>query len=797
MRAPLSWLRDYATFGNDIDALASTLSSLGLVVDGVTRVGSELPGVDVVRILAIRPHPDADRIRLVDVDHGDGEPLQIACGATNMAVGDLVPLATLGTVLPGGTEIARRKMRGQWSNGMLCAPDELDLPAPDSSDGLMILPADLAPLGTPLAAALDLRPDVVFDIDVTPNRPDALCIAGVARDLAAGLGLPWAWPAAPAPSAVDGAVAAADIEVDSPELCPRFTGTVIDGVRVGPSPAWMAQRLTLAGMRPINNVVDVSNYVMLDTGQPNHAYDLDRLGGGGLRVRRARPGETITTLDGVERTLDADDCVICDATSMPVGVAGIMGGAIAEVSPATTTVLLEAAYFTPTAVARTGKRLALHSEARTRFERGIDPELGERAAARFVELLERPDVAHGGVVRRGPIVDRRSAGDLGAPPVVLLRTERVNAILGTTLAHEQIPGLLEPLGFATSDTGTGVHSVGVPSWRPDTEREIDVIEEVGRLYGYHNIAPRLPTGRATSGLTAYQRDRRRVRDVVIGLGLEEAWTTTFLAPGDLERAGLDARAVEVENPLDQSESILRTSLLPGLLKAVRFNVDRQQGEVRLFEIGHIFTVPAGDRVTPQEDELLAMVVAGADVDGRLVAAVWAVLCEALRLEHGAAIESAAVPGFHPARGARVLGSAGEVLGAVGELDPDVTSAYGLPGRVGFATVDLPKLLAQPRRSRQARVVSRFPASDIDLAFVVGDDVPALAVQRTLLGQANEVVEDVRLFDVYRGVGDGRRSLAFRVRLRAADRTLTDAEVADTRLRLVAAVAGAHGGELRT
>ncbi|MBO0748369.1 MAG: phenylalanine--tRNA ligase subunit beta, partial [Acidimicrobiaceae bacterium] len=298
MLAPLSWLRDFAPFDQPIGELAEALSNLGLVVDGVREIGGGLDGVEVVRILDVRQHPNADRIRLVDVDRGDGQALQIACGATNMQTGDLVPLATIGTKLPNGMEIARRKMRGEWSNGMLCSPPELGLPD-DGTNGLVILPPDVAPLGTPLAEALGITPDAVFDLDITPNRPDALSMAGVARDLAAALGVPFSIPPVGAPEG--SGVEEASVIVEAPDLCPRFTGTVLTGVRVGPSPAWLVDRLALAGMRPINNVVDVSNYVMLHLGQPNHAYDLDRLEGRGLVARRARPGETLTTLDGVER----------------------------------------------------------------------------------------------------------------------------------------------------------------------------------------------------------------------------------------------------------------------------------------------------------------------------------------------------------------------------------------------------------------------------------------------------------------------------------------------------------------
>ena len=791
MRAPLSWLRDYAPFDAPVEHLATVFSELGLVVDGVERVGDDLHGVEVVRILDIRPHPAADRIRLVDVDRGDGQALQIACGASNMAVGDLVPLATLGTVLPGGMEIARRKMRGEWSNGMLCAPDELGLPRVDGVDGLLILPPGLAVPGTPLAEALDLRPDVVFDLDITANRPDALCMAGIARDLAAAMHLPFAFPDTAAP-AVDATLPAAGVVVEDPDLCPRFTATVLTGVRVGPSPAWMVRRLTLAGMRPINNVVDVSNYVMLDLGQPNHAYDFERLSGGGIVVRRATKGEVVTTLDGAERTLEADDCLICDARSVPVGIAGIMGGADSETADTTTAVLLEAAYFAPMAIARTGTRLKLHSEARYRFERGIDTDIATRAVERFVGLLAASGCPQ---LRRGATVDARADDQLPTAPSVLLRTARVNSLLGTAIAEDAIAGLLEPIGFRTHRAGDGVFSVEVPSWRPDSSREIDVIEEVARLHGYRRIERTVPAGvRTAAGLTEYQRQRRRVRDILAGAGLSEAWTTTFLAPGDLERAGLSAHAVEIENPLDRSESILRTSLLPGLLKALRFNADRQEPAVRLFEVGRVFEPPAGDTVLPEEIETLAAVAAGPGVDGRLAARIWGVLADALRLE-GVDLSAEAVPGLHPGRSARIVGPDGP-LGVLGEVDADVSGAYGVPGRVAWLSVDLPHLLGLPRRSGQALPVSRYPASDIDLAFVVAEREPAATVAATIAGAAGELLESVRLFDVYRGLGEQRRSLAFRLRFRSHERTLTDAELATVRAAVIEAVAAAHGGELR-
>jgi phenylalanyl-tRNA synthetase beta chain len=609
--------------------------------------------------------------------------------------------------------------------------------------------------------------------------------------------------------------------VEAGDLCPRFTATILEGVPDGPSSVKMARRLTLAGMRPINAVVDVSNYVMLDLGQPNHAYDLDQLAGGGLLIRRGRPDERLVTLDEVERVLGSDDCVICDAEGTPVGVGGIMGGSRAEIGPGTRRVLLEAAWFQPMAVARTGARLGLHSEARVRFERGVDPEIAGAAVDRFVALLATvPPVEGGGEsgraanLRRGPTVDVRSPSLPGSVSVPL-RTGRVNAIIGTDLDDAAVARLLEPMGFSVRSEGAGTATVRIPSWRLDCEREIDVIEEVARTWGYGRIERTIPPGApgGSGGLTERQRQVRRLRDVLTGAGYDEAWTTTFLAPGDLERAGLDPAAVEVENPLDRSESILRTELLPGLLKAVKSNVDRQAEDVALFEIGHVFALPSPPGITPDETERLAVIVApGAGADGATdgsgspstataaAAAVqtWRYLTDALRLDPPT-MAAARVAGLHPTRAALITGAAGHSLGAVGEVDPDVAAAYGLRQRLGYLTLSVDALLAEPRRPWQAQEVSRFPASDIDLAFVVPDAVPAGAVQSTLATAAGSLVERVTLFDVYRSdqVGTGRRSLAFRLRFRAQDRTLDEAALATVRQRAIDAVVDSHGASLRS
>jgi phenylalanyl-tRNA synthetase beta chain len=780
MRVPLSWLKDFAPIEADTPALVDAFNELGLVVDGVTEVGALDEGIVVARVLDTRDHPDADKVQLVDVDAGS-ESLQIVCGAFNFQPGDLVPLARVGATLPGGRQIDRRQVRRQWSEGMLCSAAELSLS--DDHSGILVLAVDAEP-GVSLRKALAMEPDVVFELDVTPNRPDAMSIVGVARDLAAKLGIPFSLPeVAEAPVGES----PASVTVKAKDLCPRFTAIVLEDVAVGPSPAWLARRLTLAGMRPINNVVDVSNHVMLELGQPNHPYDLARLGGGGLLVRKGKKGETVTTLDDVERPVGPDDCLICDADGNPVGVGGVMGGANSEISDTTTSVLLETAYFDPMSIARTARRLGLRTEASARFERGVDYNGIERAVGRFVTLLG--EVA--GARPVGGLIDVR--GRLPKPARPLVRTRRVNEILGTALTGDDVRRYLAPIGFVCAPARGGWR-VTIPSWRPDSELEIDVIEEVARHHGYSNILRTVPLSPEVGRLTRYQRDRRRVREILAGAGLSEAWTTAFLGPADLKKTGLPSEAVRVTNPLDQAEPLLRPSLLPGLLRALATNTRHQNPDVRLFEIGHVFGPPAPGDLLPAEREMVAVALAGDD--GAEAKRVWDVLCEALALEH-AAIDAAERPGLHPTRSARLVAGDDEV-GQIGEVDPDAVAAYEVEGRVGWIELHLQRLLAAPRRPAVYRPVSRFPASDIDLAFVVDDSTPAAAVEEKLRDAGGDTLVDVGLFDVFRGpqLGEGRRSLAYRLRFNALDHTLTDEEVGEMRRRCVEAVESSLPAQLR-
>ena len=813
MKVLLSWLREFAPIEGPPEGIAEDLSDLGLAVEDMVTFASAPDGIVVARVAGLRPHPDADRIQLVDVDAGNGETLQVCCGAFNMSVGDLVPFATVGTTMPGGLEIRRRKMRGQLSEGMLCSTAELDMGA--DAEGIMILPADLE-LGGDLTAALGVAGDVLFDLEVNPNRPDALSVVGVARDLAARRGTPFGLPEPRVETSGPPASASAAVEIVAGDLCGRFSLRLLRNTSGARTPPRLARRLLALGMRPINFVVDISNYVMLEIGQPSHAFDADLVPDGLLRVRRAAEGEQVETLDGVLRTLSAGDGVIADASDRPIGIAGVMGGASTEISEGTDVVLLEAAWWNPPDIARTSRRLGLRSEASARNEAGVDPEIAPWALERFAELA-----AAGGVTLAPDLV--QAHGNVPARPTVRVRTGRVNAILGTSLTADEMRSCLTPIGFEIIPTApapaaapsvipaeAGIHSaagtpgtaetlpaasprtypgevwdVTVPSWRLDTSTEIDVIEEVGRLWSYSRITRTVPRSPHPGGLTERQQARRRTHELLAGFGLMEAMPLPFLAPGDLERCGLPADGITVTNPLVAEESVMRTSLRPGLLKAVAYNAARRRRGAALFEIGHVH-IP-GDGRLPDEGDHLAVALAGREAPA--AAALWERLRRAMPFV-AAEVRNETTAGLHPTRSA-VLRAGGETVGVLGEIDPAVAEAFGIGERVAWFECDLARLLESHIDSPRYRPPSRFPSSDVDLAFVIDDATPAAAVEAALRRAAGDTLVSLHLFDVFRDadrLGPGCRSVAWRLRLQAADRTLTDAEVGEIRAAGIQAAA---------
>jgi len=787
MKVLLSWLREFAPeIEGDPIELGERMSALGLAVEEMEIVGEGVPGVVLAKVLELSPHPDADKIQLVQVDAGDGEALQVCCGAFNMAVGDLIPFATIGTVMPNGMEIAQRKMRGQMSNGMCCSAEELGMGA--DADGIHILTglASEDKLGAPIAEAMGLKRDILWDLEVNANRPDAMSVAGVARDLAADLGVPFAFPTFSAPEITEAVGELASVEIVDPGLCGRFLARVLRNVTVGTSPAWIANRLTALGMRPINNVVDISNYVMLELGQPNHTYDLDLVPNGHLRVRRATDGETLTTLDGTERTLIASDGVIASQADDAIGIAGVMGGASTEISDTTSNVLLELAWWDPPSISRTVKRLNLPSEAATRYRRGVD--WGEnmvRASERFAQLISETgaEIAHGLIDKGGTLPDRTP---------ILVRPAKVNGLLGTDLSPDAMIGHLDSIGFDAQVTGDDLQ-VTIPTWRWDTATETDIAEEVGRMYGFANIVRTVPRSEQIGGLTDYQKERRLVREVLTGAGCDEAQPMPFLAPGDLSAAGLSEVGITLSNPLVHEESVLRTSLLPGLLKALAYNQSHRIEGVRLFEIGHTFLPSPDDELLPDEREMLGVLLGGAEAPSAVE--ILNLLDAALALPN-VQLRDATPAGLHPTRSSDVA-MAGRVRGEVGEVDPQVLEAFGIDGRAAWLQLDIGTILNGPHGKRRYTPVSKYPSSDVDLAFEVPDTTPASSVVGALRKGAGNLLVSHELFDVYRGAGveDGSRSLAFRLRFQAPDRTLTDTEVAEARQGAITAVEK-QGAKLR-
>lgn len=794
MKIILSWLNDFAAFGpateENIDRISVALNSLGLAVEDIQRVGAPIPGIITARVLRTERHPDAAKVHRVFVDAGDGAERHVWCGAFNMSEGDVIPLATLGTVMPDGRDIQKRKILGIASEGMLCSGTELGID--DDGTGILLLARD-TPLGRPIMEVLGVEADAVFDLDLTRNRPDCWGHLGVARDLAAWFGLTLSVPD-PDLGAL-GPVREAPVAIVDGDRCGRFTSTVISGIRVGPSARWMQQRLTLAGMRPINNVVDVSNYVMLELNQPNHAYDLDTLGGGRFRIRRAASGEQVTTLDGVERALEPRDLLICDGHDAPIAVGGIMGGLHSEISESTSTVALEVAWFEADGIGQSVPYLNLRSEASARFERGVDAYGIDRAIARFAALLR--ETCPSLVVHAGTC-DARAASMPDEHRSTRVRTARVNALLALHLTDADIVGLLGPIGFSVHVAGPGLLDVTLPSWRPDATSEIDVIEEIARHHGYDNIPKSVRKSPEGGGLSPAQKRRRRVRDVLLGLGISEAMPDVFLSPGDMERAGHRGAVVTVTNPLVAEQSVLRGSLIPGLLKSIAYNESHRAMGIALYEVGHRYL--PGDDVLPFEAEQLCVVLAGREAPAAV--AVW----EELRAALGWSAARLAVPatpiaGLHPTRHSAInlgRGREGEaVIGSVGEVDPAVLEAFGVTERVAVLDVDLGTLLQIEPPPTQFASFSRYPTSDIDLAFAVPDTITASRVAGALKQAGGAMLVRLELFDVYRGTGvaAGARSLAYRLRIQAPDRTLTDADVSDVRQRCIDAVAKV-GGTLR-
>ncbi len=796
MKFTRSWLDEFVEIPTSGPGdLAEAFESLGHEVEEWKVLEPEFTGVVVGKVLEVWAHPDADKIRVTKVDVGD-EVLEIICGAWNFGVGAIVPVAVPGAVLGEDLTITRRDIRGVTSHGMICS--EIELGIGEDAHGIMVLtddyPAASDAIGSDFASIVGL-PDVYYEVAVTPNRPDCLSVYGLCRDLAALYEVPLR------PHGIEvnesGEPNDVIVEIRAPTLVPRFAGRRVRGVTVGISPHWLRWRLTQAGVRPISNIVDASNYAMIEFGHPTHAFDVDRLGTT-IGVRLASDGETITTLDGQDRTLQASDLVVTNGAD-PVAIGGVMGGAATEVHADTTDVFIEAAYWDPATILMTSKRLSLRSEASARFERGADPQFCHLGADRVAQLLT--DIA-GGVPAPVPI-DENPGGI--APWTISYPLSETKRVLGISLDSATTTGLLERLTFEV--TGEDPLIVTVPTRRPDVERPVDLVEEIGRLHGFDGIPDSVPSGPG-GGLPFTEQRLRTIRNAMVGAGFYETLNFSFIGEADLDALDLPqnhaARSgIRVVNPLNDAEGVMRTTLLPGLLKSAASSLGRRTSESLLFEMGKVFL--PGDGKLPEQPDRLAFLLAGkpdptwegsaGGFDVFDASGTWEMLCDVLSVPD-ASLRQTAIQPFHPWRCAELL--VGDVvIGALGEIHPSVALAFGLNGRVAACELDLSELVVD-RGAWTYVPPSVFPPVIFDMAFIVDAATPAAAVTAVTAGAAGELLEHLSVFDVFTAdtIGTGRKSLALNIRLRSGDRTLTDDDAQGVRRSIATSVAKELGGELR-
>ena len=815
MKIPYLWLREYCDPGVGAAEIAERLAMTGTEVERVGSVGPpSADGFVVGKVLAAEQHPNADRLRVCTVDDGEGERT-IVCGAPNVAAGQTVAVALPGARMPGGEKLRKAKLRGVASEGMILSVSELEVGV--DTDGILVLDEGIA-AGTPLAEVLPLA-EPVLELEVTPNRVDCFGVWGVAREVHAITAAPLAAEPWSEDAEAAGAGEVADfagVAVEVPELCPRFTARVFTDVTIAPSPLWLQARLTAAGQRPINNVVDITNYAMLLTAQPLHAFDLDKVPGGALTVRAAREGEKMTTLDGVERTLDAETVLVCDSEG-PTGIAGIMGGQVSEVSAETTRVLLEVANWNGTNILRTSRLLGLRSEASSRFEKQLHPALCTRAQAIASRLLIE---LCGAKLVPGTI-------DVGAegppPPRIALRAARVGGLLGMRIEQADQVAYLERLGFAVAVDGDDLQVEVPPDRHQDVTREVDLIEEVGRVHGFDEHLPTtLPAvAEKVGGLSREQQLRRRAEDGLCGLGFDQILGWSFTDPGENMRLRIPdgdprADAVLLANPLSEEQSAMRTTLLGSLLDVAARNLAREAGGVALFESGQVYLqldavgdgplagIFAGKRPAPfAEPHRLAALAAGPLVErswrgGGEPADFFALkgVLEALAAQLGVELsfEAAPEPFLHPARAAAVAIS--EVpVGWIGEIHPLVCREWDVESAVGFEIATAALVGAATIGEESYEDVTGFPSVQQDLAVLVPIEVTAMTVRDTVLEAGGELLQSAEVFDLFEGeqLGAGRKSLALRLEFRAADRTLTDEEVATRREAIKASLEQIGGG----
>lgn len=808
MRVSYKWLQEYVEIPVSPSELAERLTAVGLTVEGYEDLGAEVEKVYTGKITRIESHPNADKLVICSVDIGGPENLQIVTGATNIKENDVVPVAVEGARLAGGIKIKKTKLRGVESRGMLCSGEELGLDPEnmpeDQAHGIMILSPD-TPLGKDVKPYTGLD-DVILELELTPNRGDCLSMVGVAREVAAIFNTELKMPEPQLQSLSESIKGKVMVDIEEPELCSRYTAKLLANVEVFPSPDWMQERLRAAGFRPINNVVDVTNYVLMELGQPLHAFDFEKLKDGHIIVRRAGPGEVMVSLDGVERSLSDEMLVIADPSG-PVAIAGVMGGLDSEVTENTAMVLLESANFNPVSVRRTSKALGLRSESSLRFEKGVDINGCLRAAERAAQLLQNMgacDVIAGEIDNYPcPVTEKK----------VSVRPARVNHVLGTDIAAAECKDILSRLQFSVQEGSGAELLVTVPTFRPDIFLEADLIEEVVRMYGYDRVPETLPVGESTRGSRNREQSlRQKIRNVLTGCGLYEIITYSFHSREVFDRlkvpAGSPVRdAVSLINPMSEEQAVMRTLMLPGVLDVLQRNFSRRNHDVGVFGTGRVF-YSRPEKELPCEREKLAAAVMGnskktwntpaRDMDFYYIKGIMETLFKMLRITGYNFEPVTDMPGYHPGRTARVLVK-GKDAGTIGEVHPRVLEAYELPERVAAFELDLEVITEFAVDVGRYRSLPKFPGVDRDLAVVVSNDVLVRDVIRVIKKAGGELLRSVELFDVYKGkqVKEGCQSLAFSLKFQAEDRTLTDKEINSRVDSITARLASELGAGLRS
>lgn len=802
MLVSLKWLRDYIDVELTPEEIASKLTMAGLEVDSINRISPGFCGVVVAKILLVKPHPNADNLSLCEVSTGD-QIFPVVCGAKNINAGDIVPLAKVGATIPGGYTIKSSRLRGEMSEGMLCSEDELGIG--EDTTGIMMLPGNLK-IGEDLAATLDLE-DVALEISITPNRSDCLSMIGISREIAAMTGEQVRYPDIEFKEKGENTADLTSVDILDPGLCPRYTARLIKDIKIKPSPAWMRMRLEAVGLRAINNIVDVTNFVMIEYGQPLHAFNFKSLEGGRIIVRGAAEGEEFISLDEKPRVLSANTLMICDGVK-PIAIAGIMGGLDSEVEEDTKDVLLESAYFNPSSIRKFSRSMGMSTDAAFRFERGIDPEGVVRALDRAAQLIA--DLS-GGSICKGYIDEypRKIETVRNIP----LRPERVNRVLGTQIGAGEMKNILEKLEMTVEDNGKRGYLVTPPTFRVDISREVDLTEEIARIHGYGDIPTSLPK---LSAGTETSNDKRilenRIRTIFNGYGYSEVINYSFTTPSSADILGLSVdnegrRVIRLKDPLSEEMSVMRTGLVYGLLETMRKNISAGNRDLRMFEMGKIFT-DIGEEL-PMENERMGGLIAGSRYDKLwhfddglhsdfydLKGCVES-LFDVLRIRDIRFKSDCDLPFLHPGRSCYIM-SDGKVIGFLGDVHPDVLEKMDIKGKAVVFELDIRSIAVLSHEELIYRAIPKFPSVSRDVAFVVAETVEGKYILNLALKEGEKLLECTDIFDVYTGKGipDGMKSLAVRFTYRSAERTLTDSEVDSAHDRLVEKIAESTGAKIR-